>query len=122
MNFKKKPKKANKVIIFAVELIPAIMKSNDEINVDKVIFVARIFAIPTHPERTEITNLLLENPGLNVSQIYAALNIKKTIVTEHLKLMKNYGILQRRKGFIYSVNTELLQEIIQYSEELCKRE
>lgn len=98
------------------------MKSNSKINVNRLKFAARIFAIPTHPARTKIINLLLENPGLRVSQIFAAVNIKHNHVSEHLHLMKSFGILIRGKSCTYSVNTELLQDIIQYSEELYHNE
>jgi predicted transcriptional regulator len=101
------------------------MKSNSKINVDMLKFVARKFAILIHPGRIEIIKLLQENPGLSAKQIKTNENLWDTDTPTHLTTMKQYGMLRgERRGtnYIYSVNTDELEKIIKYSEELYHKE
>ena len=100
------------------------MKSSLKLDVQKVEFAAKKIRTITHPARVQIIKLLEENDKLNVTQIYEKLNILQAETSHHLALLREYGILKKiRQGkmSIYSLNKEVLENIIKISEELSKR-
>ncbi len=100
------------------------MKSSLKLDVQKVEFAAKKIRTITHPARVQIIKLLEENDKLNVTQIYEKLNILQAETSHHLALLREYGILKKiRQGkmSIYSLNKEVLENIIQISEDLSKR-
>jgi len=100
------------------------MKSSMKLDVQKVEFAAKKIRTITHPARVQIIKLLEENEKLNVTQIYEKLNILQAETSHHLALLREYGILKKvRQGkmSIYSLNTEVLENIIKISEDLSKR-
>jgi DNA-binding transcriptional ArsR family regulator len=95
-----------------------------KLDVQKVEFAAKKIRTITHPARVQIIKLLEENEKLNVTQIYEKLNILQAETSHHLALLREYGILKKvRQGkmSIYSLNTEVLENIIKISEDLSKR-
>ena len=100
------------------------MKSSLKLDVQKVEFAAKKIRTITHPARVQIIKLLEENDKLNVTQIYEKLNILQAETSHHLALLREYGILKKiRQGkmSIYSLNKEVLENIIEISENLSKR-
>lgn len=99
------------------------MKLSDKLNVEKSTFASKRMRVVTLPVRTEIIRLLDENNSLNVTQIYKHINLPQAEASNHLILMRNYGILNKvRKGKEnhYSLNRKGIEDIIKYSEELTK--
>ena len=93
-------------------------------DVDNIERVARKFRLVCHPERYKMIQLLEEKGKLNVTQIYEAMKMKQPEASHHLTLMLDYEILKKvREGkcSVYSNNTEVLNKIIKYSEELGKK-
>ena len=100
------------------------MKTTLKLDVQKVEFAAKKIRTITHPSRMEIIKLLEEHEKLNVTQIYEKLNILQAETSHHLALLREYGILKKvraGKMSIYSLNKEVLENIIKISEELSKR-
>jgi DNA-binding transcriptional ArsR family regulator len=100
------------------------MNSNLKLDVQKLLFAAKIIRIITHPDRVKIIEMLEENEKLNVTEIYYKLNLSQAETSGQLGLLKNYGILNRKrvgKMSIYSLNKDALDNIIKVSEELSKR-
>ena len=100
------------------------MKSNLKLDVQKVEFAAKKIRTITHPARVQIIKLLEENEKLNVTQIYEKLNVLQAETSHHLALLREYGILKKvrvGKMSIYSLNKEILENIIKISEDLSKR-
>jgi DNA-binding transcriptional ArsR family regulator len=100
------------------------MKTTLKLDVQKVEFAAKKIRTITHPSRMEIIKLLEEHDKLNVTQIYEKLNILQAETSHHLALLREYGILKKvraGKMSIYSLNKEVLENIIKISEELSKR-
>jgi DNA-binding transcriptional ArsR family regulator len=100
------------------------MKTNLKFDVQKVEFAAKKIRTITHPTRAQIIKLLEENEKLNVTQIYEKLNILQAETSHHLALLREYGILKKvraGKMSIYTLNKEVMENIIKISEDLSKR-
>jgi DNA-binding transcriptional ArsR family regulator len=99
------------------------MTTNRNFNVGKVERTARKFSVTTHPDRYRILQLLEEKKELNVTQIYQALGLKQAETSHHTTMMLEHDIVKkvrRGKESIYSVNTEVIEKIIEYTEVLVK--
>lgn len=100
------------------------MKSNVNLDLQKIEFAAKKMRVITHPARVQIIKLLEDNEKLNVTQIYQKLNIHQAETSHHLALLREYAILNKvRQGkmSIYSLNKETLEEIKKIAESLSKR-
>jgi DNA-binding transcriptional ArsR family regulator len=100
------------------------MTTNRHFDVSKVERTARKFRIVTHPDRYRIIQLLDEKKELNVTQIYEALELKQAETSHHTTMMLEYGIVKkvrRGKESIYTINTEVIEKIMEYTEVLVKR-
>ncbi|MEI6854453.1 MAG: metalloregulator ArsR/SmtB family transcription factor [Bacteroidota bacterium] len=85
----------------------------------RIEYVARTFMLICHPDRERIIYLLNAHGQLNVTQIYEHLNLLQAETSHHLGHLLEHKIVKRiRKGkeSIYSLNHELLEKIIKYSE------
>jgi len=69
-----------------------------------------------HPIRIAIIEMLDANGSLCVSDIFEKLEIEQATASHHLNILKNRGILRSErtgKNIIYSLNSEIISEIIQ---------
>ncbi|MBK6729746.1 MAG: helix-turn-helix transcriptional regulator [Bacteroidetes bacterium] len=67
-----------------------------------------------HPLRLKIIVLLDKNKTANVNKIYKLLNTEQSIVSQHLKIMRNADLVNTKRDgkFIhYSVNYTTIQQI-----------
>lgn len=67
-----------------------------------------------HPLRLKIIVLLDKNKTANVNKIYKLLNTEQSIVSQHLKIMRNADLVNTSRDgkFIhYSVNYTTIQQI-----------
>ncbi|HET8963707.1 MAG TPA: metalloregulator ArsR/SmtB family transcription factor [Chitinophagales bacterium] len=67
-----------------------------------------------HPLRLKIIVLLDKNKTANVNKIYKLLNTEQSIVSQHLKIMRNADLVNTSRDgkFIhYSVNYATIQQI-----------
>jgi DNA-binding transcriptional ArsR family regulator len=100
------------------------MKSGMKLDAQKVEFAAKKIRTITHPSRLQIVKILEENEKLNVTQIYEKLKIPQPETSHHLNLLREYGILKKiRQGKMcnYSLNKEVLNDILSIAEALSKR-
>ena len=70
-----------------------------------------------HPMRIAIIELLLEKGKLSVTQIYEQLKIEQASASNHLRILKENGVLgSTRDGqkIIYSVKTKSLKNIVDF--------
>ncbi len=68
-----------------------------------------------HPMRISIIELLHQKEKLSVTEIYKHFKIEQAAASNHLKILKENGVLQSRRDgqkIIYSVNTKSLTGII----------
>ena len=68
-----------------------------------------------HPTRLEILELLKDKEELCVCEIYEKLDLEQSNVSQHLKILKNQGILSSRKDGLmvfYKVNYLEIYEVL----------
>ena len=78
-------------------------------NFEKVAFVLKTIG---HPVRLGIINLLANNEHMSVNEICEALDVEQSIISHHLKNMKQKGILDFHKEGKSSHYYVLLQEVL----------
>ncbi len=69
-----------------------------------------------HPVRIAIIEMLDANGPLCVSDIFVKLDIEQASASHHLNILKNRDILKSErtgKNIIYSLNNEMISEIVQ---------
>ena len=100
------------------------MKSDLFIEIERLEFAAKKIRAITHPVRIQIIKLLEENEGMNVTQIFEKLNILQAETSHHLALLREYGILKKRRAgkmSVYSLNRDVLDVILKVANELVKK-
>jgi len=74
---------------------------------------AEIIRSVNHPLRQSIIKLI-RNKALTVTQIYTALKMEQSVVSQHLKILRDVDVVSRQRDgkFIkYLANTERLEQI-----------
>jgi ArsR family transcriptional regulator len=67
-----------------------------------------------HPLRIKIIDYIHFHNEVNVNKIYSALGLEQSITSQHLKLMREAGIVIHRKTerfVFYSLNYKILAEV-----------
>jgi len=75
----------------------------------------------THPMRVNIIQLLLQNKGLSVTEIYEKLKILQAEASHHLTLLKDFGVIKKvREGkkSIYFIDAEDYQRTLEMVEKI----
>jgi len=73
----------------------------------------------THPLRLKLLGYIHENRTVNVNSIYRALKLKQSVTSQHLKILRDAGlVLPRREGkFIYyTLNYQRLEQIAEVAQ------
>jgi DNA-binding transcriptional ArsR family regulator len=86
----------------------------------KLEFKAKVFKVFSDPTRLKILELLRERE-YNVSEIMTALNLKQSTVSQHLRMLKDCGVVENKKEgreVIYSLRDELVSDILDLGEKL----
>jgi hypothetical protein len=99
------------------------MESKLKIDVQKVNYTARKIKAITHPVRTAIILMLIENGEMEAKQIMKKMNLLLGDVAHHLALLTEFRILKRvrqEKNTIYSVDIDSLNNIVKIADELAK--
>lgn len=76
----------------------------------------QVFKALNDGTRREILMLLREK-DLNAGEIAAHFNISKPSISHHLEILKNAGLVssdKRGQYIIYSINTTVLEDLIQW--------
>lgn len=76
---------------------PESMSTNDTITAQRLRTTARMLRCLGHPVRLRIIDLLEREGELIVSEIHEALDLEQATASQHLSLMRDKGILARRK-------------------------
>jgi len=69
-----------------------------------------------HPIRYAIILMLVKNKKMTVTHIYNKLLLQQPTISNHLKLMKDYGILITKrdgKNVYYSVNNKMVKKLFE---------
>ena len=78
--------------------------------------MANVFKALSDPTRREILKLLQKN-DLNAGQITQQFTMKAPSITHHLHILRDAGLVQsvkRGQQMIYSLNTTVLQEVLNW--------
>jgi ArsR family transcriptional regulator, arsenate/arsenite/antimonite-responsive transcriptional repressor len=78
--------------------------------------MANVFKALSDPTRREILKLL-QKSDLNAGQITEKFDMKSPSITHHLHILRDAGLVQSvKKGqqVIYSLNTTVLQEVLNW--------
>ena len=75
-----------------------------------------------HPLRLRILAFIDRHGTINVNKIYGALKIEQSITSQHLRILRNAGVLRAErdgKFIFYSLDKERLAQIMRLVEELA---
>jgi DNA-binding transcriptional ArsR family regulator len=91
-------------------------KSNASVvNLDKLQSSADMLKALAHPMRIAIIELLENRERMTVTEIFRTLNIEQAVASQHLRILKDRGLLScERKGknsFYFLKNKQLTQVI-----------
>lgn len=87
----------------------------NEYTVDQLDAASRMLKAMAHPIRVSIMSLL-EGKRLTVTQIYEFLNLEQSVVSHHLGILRDKGVLiaeRDGKNVYYSLRSEVLASVIQ---------
>ena len=90
------------------------MKKVKELPVLSIIENLEALKAIAHPLRLQIINFIHENTEVNVNKIYNTLNLEQSITSQHLKIMRNAGVVISRKDeryVFYSLNYHILTQL-----------
>lgn len=76
---------------------------------------SEVFKALGHPIRLKMVQGLMTGDGCNVNKIVDSLNLPQSTVSQHLKILKNCGIITFRKEGVktcYKVNNDVVKNII----------
>ena len=100
------------------------MGTHYKLDIPKMVFAARKIRILNHPVRVRIIELLSEHEKLNVTQIIEMLNLTQADTSQQLLRLLESGYLKRLKQGrmkIYSLNQDVLEKVINITEEIGVR-
>ena len=103
-----------------------LVSENDDSTAIKVDYLAIkkaavVLRAINHKLRQQILHLIEENKRMTVTEIYIQLRLEQSVASQHLAIMRRAGIVKttREGKFIwYSVNTERLEEISRFVDDL----
>ncbi|HEY0976366.1 MAG TPA: metalloregulator ArsR/SmtB family transcription factor [Flavobacteriales bacterium] len=75
---------------------------NERVGTDKLLRVSEMLKVAAHPQRLAILDLLGSRKRMCVSDLVQALDIEQAILSQHLTLMRDKGLLGVRKEGKYS--------------------
>ena len=85
------------------------------INTEKLSYAVELTRAVAHPLRLKILEFIDGNDkSLNVNEIYSNLGIEQSVTSQHLKIMKDAGVLFSTKSgkFVsYHINYDVLEKV-----------
>lgn len=82
-----------------------------ELKKEKLKSTAKFLGIVSEPNRLNILRIL-RNKELSVGDIWQYLDLPQNLVSHHLKVLKDFGLLKSEKqgkSVLYSLNKEILK-------------
>lgn len=76
---------------------------------DKLQESSELLRALTHPLRMQILEFIDSQDRINVNKIYNTLNLEQSITSQHLRILRNAGIVETKrdgKFIFYSINYE----------------
>lgn len=97
------------------------MLTSEKINLKKLKVAASCIRVVSHPMRFAIIQLLETEGQLTVTEIYERMKIDQAAASNHLNMMKSYGILESRrfgKYTFYAIKEQALDKIVECIDKL----
>lgn len=86
-----------------------------DFTVEQLEGAARMLKAMAHPVRVQIIKML-EGKKLNVTEIYESLNLEQSVVSHHLGILRDKGIVVAKregKNVFYSLKDEIITSVIE---------
>jgi DNA-binding transcriptional ArsR family regulator len=101
------------------------MKSDAELKIDvfQLKKAALVLRAINHKLRQQILKLIHQNGQMTVTEIYVKLRLEQSVASQHLAILRKAGFvntLRDGKFIYYSVNSDRLREVHQFSQDLLK--
>jgi ArsR family transcriptional regulator len=90
-------------------------KAKVNINNDNLDVSTEILRAVAHPLRMRILEFIDQNSDINVNKIYNTLKLEQSITSQHLKILRNAGLVntsREGKYIHYSVNYEKMAQVV----------
>ncbi|TVR77295.1 MAG: transcriptional regulator [Saprospirales bacterium] len=87
-------------------------KTKVTFNNERLQVSSEILRALAHPLRLKILEFIDSNETINVNKIYNTLNLEQSITSQHLRIMRNAGILhaERDGKFVhYTIDYEIIR-------------
>lgn len=87
-------------------------KTKVTFNNERLQVSSEILRALAHPLRLKILEFIDRNETINVNKIYNTLNLEQSITSQHLRIMRNAGILhaERDGKFVhYTIDYEIIE-------------
>lgn len=84
----------------------------EQTKLDKAAEIMRALA---HPLRLSILSFIDKNKVINVNKIYNTLNLEQSITSQHLKILRNAGLVNTRrdgKFIFYSLDYKSIKRAV----------
>lgn len=88
-------------------------KSYFKVDQGKLDRAAEIMRAMAHPLRLNILEFIDKNKVINVNKIYNTLNLEQSITSQHLKILRQAGLVNtKREGkfIFYSLNYKTIEQ------------
>ncbi len=88
---------------------------NERLSVEKLEDAAEMLKAIAHPMRMAIVDLLNNGQMRTVTEIYEALGLEQAVVSNHLRVMKDRGVLNCRrdgKNTYYFLRHQRLSQVV----------
>jgi ArsR family transcriptional regulator len=83
---------------------------------DKLQESSELLRALTHPLRMQILEFIDSQDHINVNKIYNTLNLEQSITSQHLRILRNAGIVETTrdgKYIFYSINYEKVKSAME---------
>ncbi|MDO4778623.1 MAG: metalloregulator ArsR/SmtB family transcription factor [Tissierellia bacterium] len=96
----------------------------EKFNTEIINKYSEFFRALSHPVRLEMALVLLESKeGMNVSEIQAQVKVSQSSVSQHLRILKQAGLLSSNRSgtmVVYNYGSEEAKNIVEYIKTLKK--
>lgn len=85
------------------------------IDSEKLHVSSELLRALAHPLRLKILEFIDQNPAINVNKIYNALRLEQSITSQHLRILRDTGLVEadrQGKYVFYELNYELIQRSV----------
>ncbi|MBL0190371.1 MAG: helix-turn-helix transcriptional regulator [Saprospiraceae bacterium] len=72
-------------------------KTKIALNLEKLEYSTNLMRALAHPVRLKILEFIDRHKSINVNKIYSTLKLEQSITSQHLKIMKDVGLLECSK-------------------------